>query len=751
MPIPESRTSFIDFIEKTGPAFVILDRTGAFRYFNERFARLFGYSRDEMKARAIDTIVQSEDVDSVISIHGRCLNGEDPMSRHEFRGIKKDGSIVDLEIDIYALKEDGRITGTQVFLWDITERIRIEENIRSIEHEQAMILDTLAEHVIYYQGDDMRIIRANKAAADSLGLSIGDLIGKRCYDLWHHRSEPCNDCPIVEVFKTHKPVEREVISPDGRNWLIKGYPVFGEENVLRGAVEITMDITEKRRAEESLRESEEKYRNVVEHASDGIVIAQGDTLMFANSKASEILGYPAEELIGMMWEKLVPADVRDISLKRYDRLMEGVEDEQRYELTVPDSKGEQKLLDVYVNKTSLEGDPAIIIFFRDITKQRRLEEEIQKAEQLESIGILAGGIAHDFNNILTAILGNITLATKQTGGNKSLREALCDAEKATLRARDLTQQLLTFSKGGEPIKAIASLGELIHESASFALRGSNVSCEYMLPNTLWNSNIDKAQVSQVIHNLVINAVQAMPGGGTIFVAAENITIGNKNIINLEPGNYIKVSVRDKGIGIAPEYIEHVFDPYFTTKKRGSGLGLAVSYSIIKKHHGHITLESELNKGTTFYIYLPATHEEITVTPFEHHEEFIKHQGRILLMDDEEIVRKVAKRIIEEIGFTVVTASDGAETIELFSASKEKGNHFDAIIMDLTIPGGMGGLETIRKLREIDREVRVIVSSGYSNDPVLANYAEYGFNGYIPKPYKLGEMRSALSKVLSDKH
>jgi PAS domain S-box-containing protein len=555
----------------------------------------------------------------------------------------------------------------------------------------------------------------------------------------------------VEVFKSHKPAQREMVSPDKRIWLIKGYPVFGEERDLRGAVEITMDITEKRRAEESLRESEEKYRNVVEHASDGIVIAQGDTIMFANRKASEILGYPVEELVGILWEKLIPSEVIVISQERYDRLIEGVEDEQRYELTVPDSKGDQKLLDVYVNKISLEGNPAIIIFFRDITSQRKLEEEIQKAEQLESIGILAGGIAHDFNNILTAILGNITLATTQTENNESLREALCDAEKATLRARDLTQQLLTFSKGGEPIKAIASLGELIHESASFALRGSNVSSEYLLPDTLWNSNIDKAQISQVIHNLVINAVQAMPGGGTVFVAAENITVGKGNVLNLEPGNYIKVSVRDSGIGIAPKHIEHVFDPYFTTKKRGSGLGLAVSYSIIRKHHGHITLESELNKGTSFHVYLPATQEEIAVTPQEQHEGFIEHRGRILLMDDEEIVRKVAKRIIEKIGFTVVTANDGAETIKLFSASKEEGNSFDVIIMDLTIPGGMGGLEAIRILREIDRDVRVIVSSGYSNDPVLANHTAYGFNGFIPKPYKLGEMRSVLSKVLSDKH
>lgn len=386
---------------------------------------------------------------------------------------------------------------------------------------------------------------------------------------------------------------------------------------------------------------------------------------------------------------------------------------------------------------------------RDITERRKADEEREKMQRLESIGILAGGIAHDFNNLLAGILGNIDLAKMHVKPGDKLYKRLEDTETASLRARDLTQQLLTFSKGGEPVKKDFSVSALLRDSVGFTLSGSNIRCEYLIPEDLWPVNADEGQINQVISNLVINAVQAMPGGGLIIASCENTAIGSKDAIPLKKGQYVKITLRDQGTGINEEHLAKIFDPYFTTKERGKGLGLATCYSIIKRHDGYITVESQLGVGTAFHIYLPASPDAVLAEKAEEEKPFIS-RGRILVMDDEEIVRMVATEMLSTLGHEVAVAKDGAEAIELYIRAKASGLPFDAVIMDLTIPGGMGGKEAIGRLKEIDPAVKVIVSSGYSNDPIMAHHQEYGFVGSVIKPYMVKDLSEALHKALQVK-
>ncbi len=387
----------------------------------------------------------------------------------------------------------------------------------------------------------------------------------------------------------------------------------------------------------------------------------------------------------------------------------------------------------------------VVLVFRDVSEKRRIEQELMKADKLNSLGILAGGIAHDFNNILTAILGNIILAKEFTRPGEKIYERLIEAEKASLRAKGLAQQLLTFSSGGAPIKKTMFISELLKESALFALSGSNVQCEFSISNNLWAVEIDEGQINQAINNLIINAIQSMPEGGRIKLTAENVTVSEGE----KKGRYVKISIVDQGIGIPKEHLPKIFEPYFTTKQKGSGLGLAIVYSIIKKHDGYIEVETELGVGTTFKVYLPASLKNVFMRKGLK-EKIQTGKGKILVMDDEELVRKVVGEMLVFLGYEVEFAKEGIEAIELYKKAKAQGQPFDAIIMDLTIPKGMGGKETINKLLEIDPTVKAIVSSGYSTDPVMTEFTKYGFKGFIIKPFKIKELGEVLYRVIMEK-
>jgi PAS domain S-box-containing protein len=379
-----------------------------------------------------------------------------------------------------------------------------------------------------------------------------------------------------------------------------------------------------------------------------------------------------------------------------------------------------------------------------------LMQESLRAAKLESIGTLAGGIAHDFNNLLTGIMGNIGLAKTYLKPADRTHEMLDEAEKAAVRAKDLTQQLLTFARGGRPVKKRVNIGKLIKESATFALRGSNVRLELDLPDNLWPVEVDEGQISQVIHNLVINADEAMPAGGMLDIKASNFTVKKGDITTLAPGKYVRIDVRDTGVGISEEHLQRIFEPYFTTKQKGSGLGLATVYSIARNHGGYVHAKSAFKEGTTFHIYLPATEKTTRAAGKQSASGRSRAGGRILVMDDDEVIRKMLKQLLNMAGYKAELTVDGAEALKMYAQGREAGKPFNAVIMDLTIPGGMGGKEAIKKLLEIDPEARVIVSSGYATDPIMSEYKKYGFSAVITKPYSVKQLEETLREILKKK-
>ncbi len=376
----------------------------------------------------------------------------------------------------------------------------------------------------------------------------------------------------------------------------------------------------------------------------------------------------------------------------------------------------------------------------------QLREQQLRIEKLESLGLLAGGIAHDFNNLLTGILGNLELAGMADTLDDA-RTLLNSAQAATVRATGLTRQLLTFSKGGDPVTEIASVASVLEEACSFSARGSNVKCEFCIDADLSAAEIDRGQMAQVFQNIVINAIQAMPEGGVIHVAARNVSLRNGRDVGLARGRYVHITFADAGKGIPDQHLSKIFDPYFTTKQKGSGLGLATAYSIVQKHHGTLVAESVLGRGSTFHVYLPACGDVPVLGPVSVAGPL--PAGRVLVMDDEEAVRDIAVRYLGRMGFAAQAVRDGQEALEVYRTAMDSGEPFLAVILDLTIPGGMGGEEVIKRLLAIDPEVHAIVSSGFSTHSVMSNYGDYGFRGVVPKPYRMVSLQNALRDVLQD--
>jgi len=517
------------------------------------------------------------------------------------------------------------------------------------------------------------------------------------------------------------------------------------------------DLTEIREAGSALRESELRYRTLFENAVGGIYRSTPDgRFIEVNPALVRILGFDsAKELIDYDHEAsgrpfyVQPGRREEFLAQLADGdHVTNFESEVRCKngMTIWISENVRIVRDEQGNDLYHEG------FVSDITTHRRLDTEMQRASKLEAVGILAGGIAHDFNNILTAVLGNLSLAEMDVGPGAPGARLLGEAKRATLRARDLTQQLLTFAKGGDPVRAAVNLPELLRETADFALHGAKARAEYEVAADLWPVNADKGQLGQVVQNLVINSVQAMPEGGRLRVCATNFVLGAESGgpesggLPLPPGRYVHLTVADSGIGIAAEHLSKIFDPYFTTKQQGSGLGLATVYSIVRKHQGHIAVESRLGQGTEFHLWLPAAAQPVTakaVFPAAG----APLRARVLFMDDEEPIREMARLFMQRLNLECDLAVDGAEAVGKFRAARECGRPYDLVLMDLTVPGGMGGRETLEVLRRIDPAVRAIVSSGYSQDPVMASYREHHFQGILPKPYDLDQLRRVLEQTL----
>lgn len=548
--------------------------------------------------------------------------------------------------------------------------------------------------------------------------------------------------------------ERDIIRPDGSKITVEMRTKMMPDGTYHS---IYRDITQRKKTEEALRESEEKYRFFIQETHEGVsLIDETGAIIIWNRMMEKMTGITSSVAIGryqwdVMYEMLPPE-------KKDRQYMDSIKNKilRSIETGIPPFNGPMVIRNVrsdseefFIEQTVFPIKTSKGFQFgsinRDVTQSRRLMEHAFQSQKLESLGILAGGIAHDFNNLLAGIYGYIDLAISNTSDSDTA-EYLKRSISTIERASGLTRQLLTFAKGGAPAKKVEKLFPFLKETALFALSGSNVSCDIEYPDDLFSCNFDRSQLSQVIENIIINAQQAMPDGGTIKLSACNVIIERNGHQVLSEGKYVRISIKDSGTGIHNSILPRIFDPFFTTKEKGHGLGLATCYSIMKRHNGCIDVESGTGHGSTFHAYLPAA--EIELLP-EEISSFSRHTGRgkIVVVDDEEIIRTILCEMLALLGYEPVCMESGEKAVEFFIQQKTAGNKIKAMFFDLTIPGGKGGRESVSEIRNICLETPVFVVSGYAEDPVMSNPKEYGFTASICKPFTMTDLEKMLNENL----
>ena len=648
---------------------------------------------------------------------------------------------------------------------DRRERRRAQEQVKARERYFRSLMYGLHEDIIVIDHNYI-ITDMNNSFLHTVGLPREEVIGKHCYEVAHCYAEPCanhdEECVLQEVFKTGESQNSQHahIGKDGSTVHVDILlsPMKNEEGEVVSVVEAMRDVTDLVKARESAIASEERARlmsDLVMNSNQPVAIGFSDGCLGRfNPAFCELTGYSEEELQNINWATdLTPAEWKSRESKVLDELKRTGKP-VRYEKEYIRKDGTRVPIELFAHMScDSKGEfEYYYAFITDISERQKMEERVRQMDKMDAIGHLAGGIAHDFNNILTGIFGNLLMAKEKIEKDHPAFRLLSESGKNLDRAKSLTSQLLTFAKGGNPVMENVSIEELVKETVKFDLSGSKVKPVFKIGKDLKVAKVDYGQMQQVFSNLTINADQAMPNGGKLHVTLENIDIKKSHIAELVNGEYIKCIIRDEGTGISKKQVRQIFDPYFTTKQAGSGLGLATVYSIIKKHGGHISVDSILEKGTAFTVYLPASNAvevaQSKQTEIEETSEVQHLSGRILVMDDEAMICELVAAILEVIGLEVETALDGEKAIDMYKKSMKEGFPFDAVIMDLTIPGGLGGKDAILNLLKIDPEVKCIVSSGYANDPIMANYSEYGFKGVVAKPYTPEKLQKALGKVLT---
>ncbi len=607
-------------------------------------------------------------------------------------------------------------------------------------------------------GKNYELILANKAYYDIWPGTGKNRDTIKCYESRPGSACGTDNCPLEQILKGADEHMNECVKEvKGNNleFIVTARPYRNRKGELLGIVENFQDITKRKRIEDTLASERERLAVTLRSIGDGVITTDiSGNIVLINNVAEELTGWEYREALGRPI-----TDVFKIINNTTKKECENPIFEIMRTGQIIDIASDTALIsrDGTIRNIADSGAPirdkesfiiGAVIVFRDISEKLLIEKELAKIRKLESIGVLAGGIAHDFNNILAAILGNISLVRLDTHLASESMELLDQAEKATLRARELTQQLLTFAKGGEPIKEQTILGDVIVDSANFVLRGDRVSCRFSIPEDLWLADIDKGQISQVIQNIVLNASHAMPDGGIVTITCENVISRDESLPLTKTGKYVKITIHDTGVGIPETILDKIFDPYFSTNAKNSGLGLAISHSIISKHEGTISVESNKGKGTTFTLCLPAIEKTIHQNNLPGEEMTSFTPLKILIMDDDEMVLSVFQKMLSKLGHKIATSANGEEALDLFQEAINSGRPFDLTIMDLTIPGGMGGKETVQEILKINSKAKVIVSSGYSNDPVMANYEEYGFSGAIAKPFQIPQLQKVITRALT---
>ena len=765
-------------IDTSLDAIFIIDNQGLVQSMNPSGEKMFGYPPDELLGKSISKIIPQR-----LFLHDMASLGRGTImavANHH------DQQTFPVEISLNKVEVHGK-NHFVASIRDITDRKRSEETLKHIgisvsSHTGGEFLRSLVKQLCKALQTDFAFVVESKKKGDkvinTLIISSKDEIqsesnfemagtaceearkGFRAYSSGVRKEFPGDH--ILKELDAESFVAMNLRDHEGRSVGIMGVidrrpmdniPVA--ESTLQIFSARAASEIERKRFEDDLAAEKERLAVTLRSIGDGFIATDVEGIVVLMNSVTERLtglsqaraiGKPLGEVFHIFYERTrVPATdiVREI-------IKSGSLGDFTNRALIVSEAGTERLIETSVapirDKTARK--IGVVLAFRDITEKERLEAERRKTEKLESLGVAAGGIAHDFNNLLTSILGNLSLGLMDTNPGDKLATYLTTAKRASLRAQDLAQQLLTFAKGGAPVKKTSSVGQLIEDTVTFSLRGGKIRNMISIPNDLWPVEIDPGQISQVISNLTINAEQAMPSGGTIEVCCENTQLTSPDSAHpgLAPGKYVRITIRDEGSGIPEDYIKKIFDPYFTTKPKGSGLGLATAYSIVTKHGGTISVESKPGIGSTFIIYLPASDKKIASISGEM-KSLVSGHGRVLVLDDEEEICALVSNTLTPLGYEVVEAREGSEAVTLYKDALIEGRCFDVVISDLTIPGGMGGKDAIRQLVEIDPEVKAIVSSGYANDPVLSRYKDYGFLACLTKPYEVADLSHIVKAVI----
>jgi PAS domain S-box-containing protein len=729
---------------------IAITEKGVMLEINNQLAEMVGYTREELLGKPVASLVAPADLERV----GKAIH-EGNMQVYQHKCVRKDGTEFPVEVRGRTLQARGRnirITAIR----DISDQQRVEQALRESEELFRTFMDYLPSMAII-KDDSLRPLYFNKKFNEYFP---GDQwLGKTPQETFSPEvAKTMVEADLLAIKKRSVVYEEEWTDANGmprtletRKFLIErqGKPPH------LGA--IITDITERKKATDALAAEKERLSVTLRSIGDAVIATNvSGRIALMNKVAEQLTGWTLAEAEGRELAEvffIVDGLTRERCNNPVEEVLKTGDIVSLANHTVLVSRDNQEyvIADCGAPIRDKTGKTiGVVLVFRDNTEKQKTQDAMINAQRIESLGILAGGIAHDFNNLLSGMFGYLDLAQGAAQNNDKTREYIEKAFSVFGRAKDLTGQLLTFSKGGAPARKSKEIASLVRNAVHFALSGSAIKSQFEIDQNLRQCDVDENQIGQVLDNIVINARDAMPMGGAITVTVENVSKDSPLPYELKQGDYVRISITDQGTGIAPEHLPHIFDPFFTTKQKGSGLGLATSYSIVKRHDGLIEAQSVLGKGSTFFIYLPASKgdgaKDVTAMAIAAH----KGTGTVLVMDDEDFIRDVADAMLSSMGYTVETAVHGSEAVEKFTKAQESGKPFDLAILDLTIPGGMGGMETKEALRKISPHLKVLASSGYSEDPIMANPGSYGFDGAVGKPYNKAELGEAAEKIMGRK-
>ncbi len=727
------------------------DINGNILHVNKSFIEIWGYDRkEELEGMHISDLVVNKD-DTLQAILTLNKTGE---WRGEFVAKRKDGStFISQGFSTVVCDESGEVIGYQTTNLDVSEQRKLEKARRDSEQRYRSLFEDNIDGVFIFDLNNI-FLEVNNRGAEMLGYRPEEIVGKNISEFTSEKESQDSEKKIRallagEILSVY---ERTFVKKDGTEFPadVNVSLVYDSRGNPEHFQSIVRDVSKRKQSDLDIEKRQKYLESFLDAIPEAVItLDPSHKIVEWNPGAERMFGFAKGEVTGKDIDDLITrSNIINEAKEFTSKVLNG-------ERIIPSETIRYRKDGTPVNvivsgspiklKGKLQGVVAIYI---DISMQKKIEEELNKADKLDSVALLAGGIAHDFNNILASISVNIGLLNIYKNDESVLKSKIGEIQSALSRATDLTQQLLTFSEGNAPIKNPASIENILRETVTFALSGSNVAAEFNISDSIWNVEIDEGQISQVIQNIVLNAVQAMPEGGRLKVNAENEKEENLRSLPLNKEHYIRIEFKDEGIGIPESHLKNIFDPFFTTKQKGGGLGLSTSFSIMKNHNGLITVESELGVSTSFFIYLPATDKKVGSKKKDPNE-IISGTGRILLMDDDDMILDATGELLKHIGFKIEKVKTGEEAVELYKSRFRSPEAFDCVILDLTIPDGMGGKETILELLKIDPDVKAIASSGYSIDPIISDFKKFGFSGAIPKPYVISDLSILLNKVLKE--